>query len=370
MIIKKNKSPGEAPSEELPPAPEPTRKGTIFKSRVDGEAPPNFQEGLPPVPKADGETRILNYGKTSSTSHHLPQLKTTITIGGTPKAAPSADPATGEAAPAPVVQPVVQQLVPDEIIEEARQRAQQMMMEAQAAANQMLTEYQQQAQQMMEQANMQIQQAAEQVQRQAQEIGFQQGFEQGMQQGSVAAQQQVYQQLVESRDIYIQAVRQRHLMLTSCEPQLTRLAVKIAEKLVGAELQCNQETIVGIVRTALAGIGDREEVVIRCNPADYDTVVAHRSDFEKMIEGLKKFEITADAAIDLGGAAIETNLGNIDARLNTRVNALTAGLNDEIALHEKEIKDDAAELPVEAPEIPEPPPMPQAEASGEPPQEG
>jgi flagellar assembly protein FliH len=374
-LIKKNRPAGEA-SAEVPPAggeAAAARKSVIFRSRLDGEPaaePVNFQEGLPPLPKAEGETRILNYGKQAPQTN-LPSLRSTITIGGTPGATrPASEPANeaGAPAPPPVVQHV-QQLVPDEIIQEAQQRAQQMMLEAQAAANQMLTEYQQQAQQMMEQANAQIQQHAENVQRQAQEIGFQQGFEQGVQQGGIAAQQQVYQQLIESRDIFIQAIRQRHLMLTSCEPQLARLSVKIAEKLVGEELKCNPETIIGIVRTALHGIGDRDEVAIRVNPADYDQVIAHRSDFEKMIEGLKKFEITADAAIDLGGAAIETNLGNIDARLNTRVAALTAGLEEAVLLQEKEIKEDVAALQVDVPEIPDPPSSDYGHNPEEPPHE-
>jgi flagellar assembly protein FliH len=284
--------------------------------------------------------------------------------------------AANEPAQAPQ-QVVYQQATPVDqaIIEEAQQRAQQMMQEAQAAANQMLMEYQQQAQSMMEQANQQIQAAAEQVQRQAQEIGFQQGYEQGLQQGGLTAQQQVYEQLVESRDIFIQAIKQRHLMLASAEPDLARLAIKVAEKLVGQELQQNPETIVGIVRLALAGIGDREQVLIRVHPVDYDKVVEHRSSFEKMIEGLKKFDVVADAAIDVGGCAIETNLGNIDARLNTRVSALTAGLEEIVALQEKEIADEVAVMDTGVPDLPPPPteegepyqeePPPEAEAPEE-----
>ena len=245
--------------------------------------------------------------------------------------------------------------VDEAIVAEAQAKAQSMLQEAQAAANQMLMEYQQQAQQMMEQANQQIQAAAEQVQRQAQEIGFQQGYEQGIQQGGLAAQQQVYQQLVESRDIFIQAIKQRHLMMATAEPEMARLAIKLAEKLVGQELAQNPETIVGIVRLALAGIGDREQVSIRVNPVDYDKVVEHRSNFEKMIEGLKKFDIVADAAIDVGGTSIETNLGNIDARLNTRVSALVAGINEEILLREKEISGEVENLETGVPDLPPPP---------------
>ena len=366
-LIKGNRSDSSAsnePSAESAPA----RKGVIFRSRLDHSAPPpsepeppasgdeGFEPGLGGVQKAATATRILNHRTTHVTST-LPPIPTAVRVPtGGAEAAATVD-ASPEVPAAQAAAPVVyQQAVPVDqaIIEEAQQRAQAMLQEAQAAANQMLMEYQQQAQQMMEQANAQIQAAAEQVQRQAQEIGFQQGYEQGLQQGAISAQQQVYQQLVESRDIFIQAIRQRHLLLASAEPQLARLSVKVAEKLVGQELQINQDTILGIVRVALAGIGDREEVSIRVNPADYDRVVAHRSDYEKMIDGLKKFHVSADAAIDPGGCAIETNLGNIDARLNTRVAALTLGIDEQAQLHDKEVSEAVQSLTPDVPEIPEP----------------
>lgn len=369
-LIKKNRSTESSPSQEgvqLPSieAPAAPRSGVIFRSRSEHQpaaAPPEpkdegegFEGGLPGVVKEAPITRVIN-ARTTMMTNTLTPLSTAVRVGGDDKPVQEGDGGQGEA---PQPQQIVYQQpavpVDEAIIAEAQAKAQSMMQEAQAAANQMLMEYQQQAQQMMEQANQQIQAAAEQVQRQAQEIGFQQGYEQGIQQGGLAAQQQVYQQLVESRDIFIHAIKQRHLMMASAEPEMARLAMKLAEKLVGQELAQNPEAIVGVVKLALAGIGDREQVIIRVNPADYDKVIEHRSNFERMIEGLKKFDIVADASIDEGGTSIETNLGNIDARLNTRVNALLAGMNDEIALREKEIQTEVEELDTGVSDLPPPP---------------
>ncbi|MFN8606574.1 MAG: FliH/SctL family protein [Vulcanimicrobiota bacterium] len=374
-LIKKNRSvetpSGEGvtlPSLENAPPPPPRREGVIFRSRTEhkpAEPPPEepkdegagFEGGLPGVVKDPPISRVVN-GRTTMMSHTLAPLPTAVRV---PTGGAEPEPAHHgghQSMPTPEPQVVYQAPavpVDEAIIAEAQAKAQAMMQEAQAAANQMLMEYQQQAGQMMEQANQQIQAAAEQVQRQAQEIGFQQGYEQGLQQGGLAAQQQVYQQLMESRDIFIQAIKQRHLMMASAEPEMARLAVKLAEKLMGQELAQNPDAILGVVRLALSGIGDREQVSIRVNPVDYEKVVEHRPQFERMVEGLKKFEILADASIDPGGTAIETNLGNIDARLNTRVTALLAGMNDEIALREKEIHSEVEEMDPGVPDLPPPP---------------
>lgn len=375
-LIKKNRSTESPPSgegvelpsfENAPPAP-PRREGVIFRSRTEhkpAEAPPpeepkdegaGFEGGLPGVVKDAPISRVVN-SRTTLITNTLAPLPTAVRL---PTGGAEPEPSAGGHSHAQEVQQQVVYQAPavpvdEAIIAEAQNKANSMMQEAQAAANQMLMEYQQQAQQMMEQANQQIQAAAEQVQRQAQEIGFQQGYEQGLQQGGLAAQQQVYQQLVESRDIFIQAIKQRHLMMASAEPEMVRLAVKLAEKLIGQELGQNPDAILGVVRLALSGIGDREQVSIRVNPVDYEKVVEHRPQFERMVEGLKKFDIVADASVDAGGTAIETNLGNIDARLNTRVNALLAGMNDEAALREKEIQSEVEELDTGVPDLPPPP---------------
>lgn len=366
MALYKADKKTEGPTTDAGPA---TSTGRVFgqsnivRARAEDLAPPPeseapFSEGIQ-VPRAEVESRVVNRQYVPRETG-MPALKNKILIGD-PAAAqrtpPPQQPAGGGGydAPPPPPQPVVQQLVPDEIIQAARQQAEQIVAEAQAAGSQVLTQYQQQAQQFMEQAQMQVQQMAEQIQGQAQQVGLQQGYEQGLQQGALAAQQQVYSQLVESRDIFIQAIRQRQLMLTTCEPELARLAVKVSEKLIGQELTTNPDVILGIVRVALTGIGDREHVTIRVHPADYDKVVEHRASFEKMVEGLKKFEVLVDAAIDQGGCAVETNLGNIDARLNTRVAALLFGLEEQAQLHETELHEAAVNLEVEVPDVPPPP---------------
>lgn len=306
---------------------------------------------LPPIAQS---VRIPTGGPEAAAS---PMMESHMS-GGVGMAPSAAAPTSGPAYSSPV--PVDKQ-----IVEEAQMRAQQMLQDAQNAANQMLLEYQAQAQAMMEQANQQIQAAAQQIQMQAQEQGFQQGYQQGLEAGAQAGQQQVGQLLYQVRDLYVQSIKQRQWLLQSVEPELARLSVKVAEKIVGQEVKLNPELIVGIIKSALSGLGDREEVSVRVNPKDLEVAQANKPMFERMVEGLKKFEVVGDAAIDEGGCAIETNLGNVDARLVTQLNTLAAAMEEQAKLHEKEIQEDieaqAAALIAENP----PPDM-----GGEEPQEG
>ena len=41
-----------------------------------------------------------------------------------------------------------------------------------------------------------------------------------------------------------------------------------------------------------------------------------------MVEGLKKLDVVVDSGVDRGGCIIETDLGNIDARISTQIHTL------------------------------------------------
>lgn len=364
----------------------PTRPGKILRDHRMREtefqplAEPERGEGgefleapLTPAPVAPG-SRVLGGGSSSrpaaGPTRTLPTLaRVTLDEHGvmTPevKAAPtqtmSAPVMEGEegggggheeeqAPAAPAGPPIDQQ-----IIEQAQAQAQQMLMEAQGIAQQMLMQAQEQAKQMVEQTAGQIQQAAEQAQQQAREQGYEVGYNEGKEQGATHAQFEVRQMMIQARDIFVHSIRQRHLMLNTCEPQLARLGTKIAERILGMELATNREAIVGIVKQALSGLRDRETVSVRVNPEDYEATKAAQPTFERMVEGLKKFEVVGDAAIDAGGCSIETNLGNVDARLHTQLAVLFAALEKEADTHEAEVMTEAEFLEVELPPLPEEP---------------
>ena len=72
----------------------------------------------------------------------------------------------------------------------------------------------------------------------------------------------------------------------------------------------------------MGDLKDREQVRIRVNPDDYHIVNNDRASLMRMVEGLKDFELAIDSKVARGGCIIETNLGNIDARLETQLSAI------------------------------------------------
>lgn len=280
---------------------------------------------------------------------HLAPYKETIVIGGDPRReAPPPTPqfqghqggdmeqtmSTPVAPPAPA---------PDkEIIARAQMEAQQMMQQAQA-----------QAQQMMQEAQGQIEAHAQQVAQQAGEQGFQEGMQQGFAAGQQQGMAETMQRVEQLKMEFVELVMARRKVMAAMEPEIVHLAVDIAEKIVGMELSVGREIITGIVRQGLATLKSRDEIVVRVNPDEVESIKALQPEFEKMIDGLKRFEVLSDGAIEPGSCAIETNLGNVDARISTQLEAVRAGLDEMCKIRGFEMAEKLATEPVEVPDDPE-----------------
>ena len=133
--------------------------------------------------------------------------------------------------------------------------------------------------------------------------------------------------MLKARDLYVQAINERRKLIEDTEPALANLSIGIAEKIIGLEVSTNNDVIMGVVKEALADMKDREEVRIRVNPDDYHIVNNDRSSLMRMVEGLKDFDLSVDSKVTRGGCIIETNLGNIDARLETQLAAITTAFD-------------------------------------------
>jgi len=246
-------------------------------------------------------------------------------------------------------QPPPSQQARQEILEEAQAEAQQII----AQAQQMMEQAQMQAQQIVNDAMAQAQQAAEEARRQAAEQGYQEGREAGLAEGRQAGEVQHQQMIEHLKFQFVEMVRLRRKIVLDMEPEIIRLSIEIARRVVGDEIVKNREVIVGVVRSALATLGERDEILIRVNPAEFESVKPHQQALEAMIEGLKKFVIQPDGAIELGSCAIETNLGNVDARIETQFEAIRLGLEEMTKIRQFERGEQVEALPVEVPGDPD-----------------
>ena len=121
------------------------------------------------------------------------------------------------------------------------------------------------------------------------------------------------------------AKEQRFQALNSIERDVLKLSVKIAEKIIGREIEADENVRGEIIMTALRQARQQEMMTVRVNAADLPLV-------EKMRERIDAFgrarylDFVADQTIKEGGCLIESASGTIDARLETQLRVFEKAL--------------------------------------------
>jgi type III secretion protein L len=131
--------------------------------------------------------------------------------------------------------------------------------------------------------------------------------------------------LAEWNHILATASQRAEQLTKSWEETMLRLSIRVAEKIIGEQLKLRPETIVEILRQVLRGARPGKHLTIQVNPAELQQVRDH-------IEALQapgatsEIEIVASASVLPGGCVIESELGIIDARLETQLKCLEDAL--------------------------------------------
>ncbi len=143
--------------------------------------------------------------------------------------------------------------------------------------------------------------------------------------GREEAARELLENITAARELRSQA-------LFEIEREVLKLAVKIAEKIIGREVEQDDALRGEIVLTALRQARQQEMLTVRVNAADLPRV-------EKMREKIDSFgrarylDFVADQSVGAGGCLIESASGTIDARLETQLrvleNALLARVGNE-----------------------------------------
>jgi flagellar assembly protein FliH len=193
-------------------------------------------------------------------------------------------------------------------------QAQKTRQEAEDEAQRILSDARQKAAELEQQ----IGQKVTQIQKDADERGFREGQERGFGEGREEARR-----LVERLHAVIaKAIEKRGEIIEEAETQVINLVLLIARKVIKVISENQKNVVINNVVQALRKLKSRGEVVIRVNLADLELATGHVDDFLKMVENVKSISVLEDATVDRGGCIIETDFGQIDARISSQLHEI------------------------------------------------
>ncbi len=103
------------------------------------------------------------------------------------------------------------------------------------------------------------------------------------------------------------------------EADAVELAFAVAEKVLAAQVEADRAVVLGAVRGALRGLVEREHVTVLVHPDDLELVRAGGDAMQAELGGIERWEVQAERRVARGGALVRHRDGQVDARLETKL---------------------------------------------------
>jgi len=136
-----------------------------------------------------------------------------------------------------------------------------------------------------------------------------------------ARQDGIAQGLAQWNEVLARTAERAEALANSWEETMLRLSVKAAEKIIGEELRAHPDAIVAIVRQVLQGTRCGRHITIQVNEADAQEA-RDRIDSLKQMGAITEITIVGSSSVARGGCVVQSELGVIDARLETQLKCL------------------------------------------------
>lgn len=125
------------------------------------------------------------------------------------------------------------------------------------------------------------------------------------------------------QDSILKLQRLREELVGQCEQEIIRLVLEVSKKIVQREVSADREIVLTLIRVALARISDNTPATIRVHHDDYQFLEARRHEFLSGENGI--VHVVEDRSISRGGCVIETEFGQIDARIEQQFKEIERG---------------------------------------------
>jgi flagellar assembly protein FliH len=153
----------------------------------------------------------------------------------------------------------------------------------------------------------------------------QEARERGLLEGRANASKEVGEAIELLRERFTATLEELHdlrsALAVRAERDLVRLALELARKVVQREVTIDPEIALTLTRVALSRIHNRASATIHLNPDDFAFVNSQR----EHLHSSGTIEIVQDRSITRGGCLIETNMGDVDARIEQQFAEIERG---------------------------------------------
>ena len=158
----------------------------------------------------------------------------------------------------------------------------------------------------------------------------QQGLAQGLEEGRTQAKKDLLPALIAFAQAGQSLLVLEEQLTARLAPELARLGLDIAEKLLGKQVAEDPLIIASVLERARAELPQARQIRVWLHPEDRQLLEELRPDLVSLSEvGDRRVEVCTASDISRGGCRIETEMGSIDATLPVQLEEVGRQLFDE-----------------------------------------
>lgn len=159
---------------------------------------------------------------------------------------------------------------------------------------------------------------------------LEEAFARGRQEGLTLAEARLESTIQALTEAVEDISRLRESLAQSGTRDMLRLVMAVAEQVIRSRIETDQTVVLKVIENALQASVRADNYRIRINPADLEVVTKQKPLFLASISGLKNLSIEADPAISPGGCRVDSDLGDVDATIESQLDAIRQALAEAI----------------------------------------
>ena len=142
---------------------------------------------------------------------------------------------------------------------------------------------------------------------------YENGFREGEQSGREAAERKLEEPMKNYAASIAEIQGLREKLFAQAERDVVQLAIEVAKKIVHREIQADPQIIQTLVNVALSHVAETGSATIRLHPSDHEALSQTHKELQEGAE--RGLELKADKSMERGGCLIQTDCGDVDARI-------------------------------------------------------
>lgn len=157
---------------------------------------------------------------------------------------------------------------------------------------------------------------------QIEEDAYRKGLTDGVHTGRLQILGDIHNELKILRSFIEGIEKARVEIYENIEADVVEMALAIAKKIIYEAAERERGIVVAAAQESIRKASDREMIRIKINPVDHEILNKRKTELLHCFDGIKSILFEEDDSIQPGGCLIETNQGDIDARLESQVRVI------------------------------------------------